>query len=86
MESRPYISKSAAELEEIYKNNPDKPAILIGLYKELQHRETPKAIRLRNEIAFTIKKYITKRYYAQYKGSANQRHRYCFRESTESER
>jgi len=32
------------------------------------------------------KKAVAARYYAQYKGSANQRHRYCFRESTESER
>lgn len=54
MESRPYFNKSTAEIEEIYKRNIDNIAILNELLRELHHREKPKAVQLREEIASVL--------------------------------
>lgn len=56
MESRSHFNKSTAELETIYRNNIDNIAILNDILKELQDREKPKAVRLRNEITSTLAK------------------------------
>ncbi|KAA0894170.1 AAA domain-containing protein [Oryzomonas rubra] len=56
MQSRPYFDKSTAEIEELYNINVNKMAVLKDLLLELQHRDKPKAMHLREEIATAIDK------------------------------
>ncbi len=50
MLSRPYISKTTKELEQIFKENTKDKDILICLKKELLHRQRSKAVALLDKV------------------------------------